>query len=87
MDRKIKVTVWNEFRHEKTLDGARDIYPDGIHACIKSFLDEAGCEVRLAALDDPDQGSARTASSTIPMSSSGGDIWLMKRLTTGLSKG
>ncbi len=56
MDRKIKVTVWNEFRHEKTLDGARDIYPDGIHACIKSFLDEAGCEVRLAALDDPDQG-------------------------------
>ena len=56
MDRKIKVTVWNEFRHEKTLDGARDIFPDGIHACIKSFLDEAGCEVRLAALDDPDQG-------------------------------
>ena len=56
MDGKIKVTVWNEFRHEKTLDGARDIYPDGIHACIKSFLDEAGCEVRLAALDDPGQG-------------------------------
>ena len=79
MDRKIKVTVWNEFRHEKTLDGARDIYPDGIHACIKSFLDEAGCEVRL--------GACRTAASTIPMSSSGGDIWLMKRLTTGLSKG
>ena len=54
---KIRVTVWNEFRHEKTKEAVKAIYPDGLHAVIKSFLDKTGdMEVRLAALDDPDQG-------------------------------
>jgi len=54
---KIRVTVWNEYRHEKENETAHSIYPDGIHATIKSFLDQNDdMEVRLAALDDPDQG-------------------------------
>lgn len=54
---KIRVTIWNEFRHEKTKEKVKAIYPDGLHAVIKSFLDKTGdMEVRLAALDDPDQG-------------------------------
>ncbi len=54
---KIRVTVWNEFRHEKEMEEARAVYPNGLHAVIKEFLDEEeDFEVRLAALDDPDQG-------------------------------
>ncbi len=54
---KIKVVVWNEFRHEKRSERARANYPDGIHAKIKEFLDvEEDLEVTLAALDDEYQG-------------------------------
>lgn len=57
MNRKIRVTVWNEFRHEKKKENVKALYPDGLHAKIKEFLDECDdLEVRLAALDDPDQG-------------------------------
>ena len=56
--RRLNVVVWNEFRHEKQEEAVRAIYPDGIHGMIKKFLeaDDAGLNVRLAALDDPDQG-------------------------------
>ncbi len=54
---KINVTVWNEFRHEKTDDVCRALYPDGLHTTIKQFLDtDETLNVRLAALDDPDCG-------------------------------
>ncbi len=57
MANKIRVVVWNEFRHEKTHAIVKSIYPDGIHNVIKSFLDENDdMEVTLAALDDPCQG-------------------------------
>lgn len=55
--KKIRVTVWNEFRHEKNEPPVKAIYPDGLHAVIKEFLDKTGeMEVTLAALDDPCQG-------------------------------
>ncbi len=57
MAEKIRVTVWNEFRHEKSEESIRTIYPDGLHAVIANALSkDAELEVRLAALDDPDQG-------------------------------
>ena len=54
----LNVTVWNEYRHERLEEACRNIYPDGIHGLIKSFLEEADADlnVRLAALDDPDNG-------------------------------
>lgn len=53
----IKVTVWNEFRHEKKYEHVRAIYPNGMHATIKEFLDKnEDITCRLAALDDPDCG-------------------------------
>ena len=53
----IKVTVWNEFRHEKTKEKVKALYPDGLHAVVKDFLSkQEDLDVRLAALDDPDQG-------------------------------
>ena len=53
----IRVTIWNEFRHEKTNEKAKALYPNGIHGFIKEFLDESGeFEVTLASLDDENQG-------------------------------
>lgn len=34
----IRVTVWNEFRHEKASKEVAAIYPNGLHATIAEFL-------------------------------------------------
>ena len=55
--KKIRVTIWNEYRHEKTDENVRAIYPNGLHAKIKEMLSFDGdLDITLAALDDPDQG-------------------------------
>lgn len=57
MAEKIRVTVWNEFRHEKTKENVKALYPNGLHAVVGEFLSETGdMEVTLAALDDEAQG-------------------------------
>ena len=56
MGRKINVTIWNEYRHEKTDDKVKALYPDGIHAYLKSVLDCDELNITLAALDDPEYG-------------------------------
>jgi len=54
---KIRVTVWNEFRHEKKNAAVQKVYPDGMHMVIKKALDAAGgLEVRTATLDEPEHG-------------------------------
>src|SRR5690625_3478262 len=50
----MKVTVWNEYRHEKEADVVRGVYPEGIHAQIASFLN--GYDVTTATLDDEEHG-------------------------------
>jgi trehalose utilization protein len=53
----IRVTVWNEYRHELTDEKVQAIYPDGIHAAIAEGLQsDADLIVRTATLDEPDQG-------------------------------
>ncbi|NLG36809.1 MAG: trehalose utilization protein ThuA [Clostridiales bacterium] len=53
----IRVTVWNEFRHEKTKESVRKLYPEGMHALIAGFLSEQpDMTVRTATLDEPDHG-------------------------------
>lgn len=47
----VKVTVWNEYRHELENEEIRDVYPQGIHGCIADFLKEEKFEVRTATLD------------------------------------
>ncbi len=58
--RTLNVTIWNEFRHEKTDEACKALYPDGIHAFIKAFLEkmDKGSEfkITLAAMDDPEHG-------------------------------
>lgn len=52
----MKITVWNEFCHEKEDECVKAIYPDGIHECIAKFLREAGYDVTTATLDMPECG-------------------------------
>ena len=53
----IRVTVWNEFVHERNNDFVRSIYPQGIHEQIAGYLRrQPGLEVRTATLDQPDHG-------------------------------
>ncbi|MCL7417004.1 MAG: ThuA domain-containing protein, partial [Halalkalicoccus sp.] len=52
----VRVTVWNEFRHEREDEAAREQYPDGIHEAIAGFLEERGFDTRTATLDEPEHG-------------------------------
>jgi trehalose utilization protein len=52
----IKVTVWNEYRHEKQHDKVAEVYPDGIHVAIAEPLREQGFDVKTATLDEPEHG-------------------------------
>ena len=52
----IRVTVWNEFRHEKISEAVRAIYPDGMHSAIAAFLRSDDIQVRTATLDEPECG-------------------------------
>ncbi len=52
----MKVTVWNENRHEQSNPAVRNIYPNGIHGTIAEFLKKAGFETRTATLDEPEHG-------------------------------
>jgi trehalose utilization protein len=57
MANAIKVTIWNEFRHEKKSDKVKSIYPNGMHAAIAEGLKKAGgFEIRVATLDEPEHG-------------------------------
>lgn len=53
----IRVTVWNEFKHEREYEKIHQIYPEGIHGCIAAFLEkEQEFEVRTATFDMPEHG-------------------------------
>ena len=53
----LRVTVWNEYRHELEDESIRAIYPEGMHAAIASGLSrEADFDVRTATLDEPEHG-------------------------------
>ena len=53
----LRVTVWNEFVHERDNEFVRSIYPDGIHERIAGHLRaQEGLEARTATLDQPITG-------------------------------
>ncbi|MBG0771670.1 MAG: ThuA domain-containing protein, partial [Anaerolineaceae bacterium] len=56
MESKPRVTVWNEFRHEKADPAVAAIYPEGIHGAIAGFLSAEGFPVRTATLDEREHG-------------------------------
>lgn len=57
MNSPIRVTVWNEFRHEKKNERVKALYPDGMHAVIAGHLNkQSGITARTATLDEPEHG-------------------------------
>jgi len=57
MEKKIRVTIWNEYRHEKQEERIRKVYPEGIHSVIGDYLKGFDqFEIRTATLDEEDHG-------------------------------
>ena len=60
MSKKINVTIWNEYRHERSEERIREIYPEGIHGQVAKFLGELDVNnefnIRTATLDEPQNG-------------------------------
>lgn len=55
----LRVTVWNEFIHERVDERVRAIYPDGMHAVLAGAIRQqlGDCaRVRTATLDQPEHG-------------------------------
>lgn len=53
----IRVTIWNEFIHERENEDIKKIYPNGIHTCISDFLKkEKDLQITCKTLDMPNQG-------------------------------
>ncbi len=57
MSKKINVTVWNEFRHEKENEAVKKIYPEGMHKVIgKSLSEDSALNISYATQDEPEHG-------------------------------
>jgi trehalose utilization protein len=52
----IKVTIWNEGRHEQTDAAVRELYPDRMDGAIAKGIAGPDFEIRRATLDDPEEG-------------------------------
>jgi trehalose utilization protein len=52
----IRVTIWNEGRHEQKNAKVAEVYPQGIHGAIASGLEPYGFTLRTATLDEPEHG-------------------------------
>jgi trehalose utilization protein len=53
----IRITIWNEYEHERTIPAIAAVYPEGIHVALKSILsEEKDFEIRCATLEDEGQG-------------------------------
>ena len=47
----MNVLIYNEYIHEKTNPEVAEIYPDGIHECLKSFIESDNVNVTTVTLD------------------------------------
>jgi trehalose utilization protein len=55
MINKLRVTIWNEFRHELMNEEVRNIYPNGMHMAIAEGLGN-DFDIRTATLDEAEHG-------------------------------
>lgn len=55
MNQPIRVTIWNEYRHEQSNRAVQEIYPEGIHKVIGAAL-PAHHTVAYATLDEEQHG-------------------------------
>lgn len=53
----IRVTIWNEFVHERQNPAVTALYPQGIHGALAEALSpHTDFQIRTATLDEPEQG-------------------------------
>ncbi len=52
----IRLTIFNEFFHEKCDDAVKSIYPEGIHMALKNQLQDEKILVHTVTLDDAECG-------------------------------
>ena len=83
MSNPIRVTVWNEFRHEKKDAQIAAVYPEGMHGAIAEGLQaQPGLEVRTATLDEPEHGLTDEVLAEHRRADSGGATWPTARCRT-----
>jgi len=51
-----RITVWNEFLHEKFNPEIGKLYPGGMHQAIAQYLRKQGFAVQTATLEEPEHG-------------------------------
>ena len=56
----LRVTVWNEYRHENENPAVAAIYPNGIHQALADHLQTEGLAIQTATLDQPEHGLTDT---------------------------
>ncbi|MFC5404976.1 ThuA domain-containing protein [Cohnella soli] len=56
MSDRVRVTVWNEFRHERHNAEVAKVYPEGIHRALQAGLSAYGFDIGTATLDEPEHG-------------------------------
>ena len=59
-----QVTIWNEFRHERTDPRVAALYPHGMHTTLAEGLTRTGLAIRTATLDEAEQGLPETVLTT-----------------------
>ena len=55
MSKRLHVTIWNEYHHERHNEKVASVYPKGIHAAIAEGL-ESATKIRTATLEEPEHG-------------------------------
>jgi trehalose utilization protein len=56
MNHNPRVTIWNEYRHERESNEIAAIYPNGMHMAIAGHLEGRAFPVRTATLDEAEHG-------------------------------
>jgi trehalose utilization protein len=56
MNNPIRVTIWNEGRHEKIHPEVVAVYPQGMHTALAEGLTPYGFQTHTATLDEPEHG-------------------------------
>lgn len=53
----IRLTIWNEYRHEQKNEEIAKLYPQGMHGALAEHFEKlGGFEVKTATLDEPEHG-------------------------------
>ena len=52
---KLRVTIWNEFFHERNNEDVEKLYPQGMHECLAQALKADDLSIQTAWIDKDDE--------------------------------